>query len=89
VKTAGLEKLKGRKISGKMHQGGAPDSFGKDAATAVSRREQRKLDQAEGLVPFAVKLNAELVKRIQGLAQERKTGVNEIVSELLQKGLDG
>jgi hypothetical protein len=88
VKTAGLEKLKGRKISGKMHQGG-PDAFGKDAATAVSRREQRKLDQAEGLVPFAVKLNAELVKRIQGLAQERKTGVNEIVSELLQKGLDG
>jgi hypothetical protein len=45
----------------------------------VDRREQRKLDQALGLVPFAVKLNSELVKKIQELAVERKAPLNEVV----------
>ena len=52
------------------------------------KREQRKIDQAKGLVPFALKLDGELVKQIQALAQERKTGLNEVVAELLKKGLE-
>ena len=56
---------------------------------ALNRREQRKLDQAQGLVPFAVKLNADLIKQIQALAAERNAGLNEIVAELLKKGLSG
>jgi hypothetical protein len=39
-------------------------------------------------VPFAVKLNGDLVKQIQALAQTRQTGLNEVVAELLKKGLD-
>ena len=53
-----------------------------------SRDAQRKLDQAQGLVPFAVKLNSELVKKIQARAQERGTPLNEVVAELLEKGLE-
>ena len=38
-------------------------------------------------LPFAVKLNSELVKEIQALAQSRNASVNDVVAELLQKGL--
>ena len=86
MKQAELEKLKGVKIGDRMGRSVTPGRFGKDAALP-SRREQRKLDQAQGLVPFAVKIDGELVKQIQALAQERKTGLNEVVAELLKKGL--
>jgi predicted transcriptional regulator len=39
-------------------------------------------------VPFAVKLNSELVKRLQALATERGTDLNTVVAEVLAKGLD-
>jgi len=89
VKKAGQEKIKGRMIDAELRHGPTPGRFGKDAALAsLSRRERRDLEQAQGLVPFAVKLDGELVKRIQTLAQERKAGLNELVAELLNKGLD-
>ncbi len=88
MKRPQLDKLKGLKLSGAMKQAGAQERFGKGAAIAPNRREQRKLDQAQGLVPFAVKLDSGLVKQIQALAQERNTGLNEIVAELLKKSLE-
>jgi hypothetical protein len=89
MKKPELDKLKGLKLSGAMKQAVTPGRFGKDAAVALNRREQRKLDQAQGLVPFAVKLDFDLVKQIHALAQERNIGLNEVVSELLKKGLAG
>lgn len=89
MKRTDLEKNLGLKISSKINQSGTPGRFGKEAAPPVDRREQRKLDQALGLVPFAVKLNSDLVKQIQALAQERQAGLNEVVAELLKKGLGG
>jgi hypothetical protein len=89
MKKADLEKLKGMKIDGRMKHAGTPGRFGAAADVATSRREQRDLERARGLVPFAVKLDGELVKRLQTLAQERKTGLNEVVAELLEKGLKG
>ncbi|MFA9217933.1 MAG: hypothetical protein ACEQSK_12625 [Sphingomonadaceae bacterium] len=62
--------------------------FGNTTNAAVDKREQRKRDQALGLVPFAVKLNGELVKRLQALATERSLDMNELVAEVLAKGLD-
>ncbi len=87
MKKTDLEKNKGLKIAGKMKQSGIPDRFGKESAVVLDRREQRKLDQSLGLVPFAVKINGDLVKQIQALAVERQIDLNEIVAELLQKGL--
>lgn len=89
MKKTDLEKNKGLKINSKLKLAGSPDRFGKEAAVALDRREQRKLDQSLGLVPFAVKLNIDLVKQVQELAQTRQTGVNELVAELLKKGLAG
>jgi hypothetical protein len=87
VKKTELDKLKGLKIAGRMNQVAAPGRFGKDAAVALDRREQRRRDQALGLVPFAVKLDSELVRRIQALAQTRGATLNDVVMELLEKGL--
>ena len=87
MKKADLEKSKGKKIAGQMNRPAAPGRFGQAASVVVDRREQRKLDQALGLVPFAIKLDSDLVKQLHTLAQERKIGLNELVGELLKKGL--
>lgn len=87
MKRTDLAKNLGLKIKGKINQAGVPDRFGGEAGAVLDRREQRKLDQAQGLVPFAVKIDGELVKQIQALAQERGVGLNELVGELLSKGL--
>lgn len=89
MKKTDLYKNQGLKINSQMKQAGIPDRFGGAASAIPDRREQRKIDQAQGLVPFAVKLNGELVQQIQALAQTRQMGLNEVVAELLKKGLAG
>ena len=89
MKRTDLEKNKGLKIAGSVNRFGTPGRFGKDATSHLDRREQRKLDQARGLVPFAVKLNADLANQVRALAQKRQTDLNELVAELLKKGLTG
>jgi hypothetical protein len=89
MKLSELEKLRGLKIGDNIGRAGAPGRFGKDGGAMPTRREQRKLDQAQGLIPFAVKIDSELVKQIQALAQQRNAGLNDVVAELLKKGLAG
>jgi len=89
VKRTDLEKMRGLKINSSANRFGTPGRFGKDAAAPMQRREQRKLEQSLGLVPFAVKLDGDLVKQIQALALSRHAGLNEVVAELLKKGLEG
>ena len=89
MKKTDLEKLKGLKIAGKMNAGATPGRYGKDAAASAGRRERRKLDQARGLVPFAAKLDGDLVRRLRELALERKSTVDALLDELLRKTLDG
>ncbi|WP_300749491.1 hypothetical protein [Janthinobacterium sp.] len=85
MKKTDLAKSDAKKLMGKMHVPGA-GAFGKEAVV-VDRREQRKRDQALGLVPFAVKLNSELVLQLQNLAKERGVDLNAAVAEVLTKGL--
>jgi hypothetical protein len=87
LKRTDLAKHAGKKIEHQMNPTAARDRFGQGAAAVIDKREQRKRDQALGLVPFAVKLEGDLIKRIHALAQERNTGLNELLAELLKKGL--
>lgn len=87
MKRTDLEKLKGLKIDARMKLAGTPGRFGAEAAAAASRRAQRERERAQGLVPFAVKLDGGLVQRVRALAAQRKAGLNEVVAELLEKGL--
>jgi len=85
MKKTDIDKLQGLKLSGAMKQAATQGRFSGNATAAPNRREQRKLDQAQGLVPFAVKLDFDLVKQGHALAQERNIGLNDVVAELLKK----
>ena len=86
MKKTGMAKSDAKKLMGKMSAPGAA-GFGNGDTAVVDRREQRKRDQALGLVPFAVKLNSDLVQQLHSLAQERGVELNELVAEVLAKGL--
>ncbi|AKJ28216.1 hypothetical protein [Caldimonas brevitalea] len=88
MKKTDLEKNKGLKIAGQMKQATIPGRFSSGAGALHDRREQRRLDQARGLVPFAVKLPADLVQQVRGLAESRGTSLNDVVAELMRKGLE-
>ncbi|AVR97929.1 hypothetical protein [Pseudoduganella armeniaca] len=86
MKKTDLAKNDAKKLMGKMTAPGSA-AFGTTAAPAIDKREQRKRDQALGLVPFAVKLNGELVKQLQQRATEQGGDMNATVAELLALGL--
>ncbi len=88
MKKTDLEKLKGLRLKPQPVATGASGQFGKGAPALPSRREQRDLDRAAGLVPVAVKLNEELVAKLHERAKGREGGLNEVVAELLRKGLE-
>jgi hypothetical protein len=88
MKKTDLERLKAANIRNQMKQAPLPERFGKGSGAVLDRRERRKLDQARGLVPFAVKLDGELVKEVRALAAARGVELGEVVAELLRKGLD-
>ena len=88
MKKTDLEKLKGLRLKPQAGVPGAAASFGKGAPAAPSRREQRELDRAAGLVPFAVKLNEDLVAKLHKLAEAREGDLNAVVAELLKKGME-
>jgi hypothetical protein len=81
-----MAKSAAKKLMG-MTMAPGSTAFGKGDAVPLDRREQRKLDQSLGLVPFACKLNGELVATLQAQAKERGVDLNELVGELLTKGL--
>ena len=87
MKKTDLAKSDAKKIMNQM--GSRTASFGTAAAAPVDKREQRERDRALGLVPFAVKLNGELVAQLQTVAKERGVDMNQLVDELVRKGLAG
>jgi hypothetical protein len=85
-KKTDLERLKAASLTDRLSKAAPPERYGRQSAL-VTRKEQRKLDQAHGLVPFAVKLKGELVKRLHARAQEQNKPLNELVGELLEKAV--
>lgn len=70
-----------------MTQSAIPGRFGVAASPLPDRREQRKLDQAAGLVPFAVKLHADLAQRLRELAVQEGVSIHELTERLIESGL--
>jgi hypothetical protein len=89
LKKTDLAKNLALKIDGRMKSAGVPGRFAQGAATIGDRREQRRRDAAAGLVPFACKLPAPLVARLNERAAATEGGVNALVATLLDKGLAG
>ena len=87
MKKTDLTKHLAKKLDGRMRAAGVPDRFAQGAADATDKREQRRLDSAAGLVPFACKLPGELVKRLHERAAAHEGGVNALVAQELEKAL--
>ncbi|CAN5447667.1 hypothetical protein BH11PSE9_BH11PSE9_04650 [soil metagenome] len=87
MKKSDLDKNLGLKIGGKMKAAGVPDRFAQGAAAALDKREQRRLDSAAGLVPFACKLPSDLVKTLHERAAGFEGGMNALVADLLARGM--
>ena len=85
MKKTDLAKGEAKKLIGQM--GKSNTTFRPGEAAPVDRREQRERERALGLVPFAVKLNSELVQRLQALAKVRGVDMNQLVAEVIEKGL--
>lgn len=82
-----LEKRKAEKLHNDLGAANAPARFAQAAGSVLDKKEQRKLDQAKGLVPFACKLNQDLVKQLHDTCSERNIALNDLIAELLQAGL--
>ncbi len=87
-KKSDLEKSKLLKAQGRMKLANAANRQSGDAAvTSLDKRERRRLDQAKGLVPFAVKLPETLIARLRERATAQDKPLQDVVAELLEKGL--
>ena len=87
MKKTDLVKNLAKKLDGRMKAAGVPGRFAQGASELVDKREQRRRDAAAGLVPFACKLPAGLVKRLNEQAATHNGGVNALVAEALAKAL--
>jgi hypothetical protein len=87
MKKSDLDKQLAKKIGGQMKVAGAAGRFGQGASEVVDRREQRRVDAAAGLVPFACKLPAELAATVREQSASHAEGVNGLVADLLRKAL--
>ena len=75
------------KLEGQRQRTATPGRFGQDAAAPRDRKEQRRIDSAAGLVPFACKLPSTLTAQLSERAAAHEGGINGLVAELLTRGL--
>jgi len=87
MKKTDLTKSLAKKVEVRMKGAGVPDRFAQGAAAALDKREQRRRDAAAGLVPFACKLPADLVKQLNERGGAAEGGVNAFVAEAIAKAL--
>lgn len=87
MKKSDLDKHLGKKVGGQMRAAGVSGRFGQGAGDVVDRREQRRLDTAAGLVPFACKLPSDLAAQLRERAAADPGGINALVEALLRKSL--
>lgn len=87
MKKTDLDRLAGIKLDSQMRGAQVLGRFGQGAAQMTDRKEQRRLDSAAGLVPFACKLPSELTQTLRERAAAHAGGINGLVAELLLKGL--
>ncbi len=88
MKRTDLEKHKALKIMGKLNAAIPPGRFA-GAAAVPDRREQRRMDQAAGLVSFPVKLQQSTITALRTRAEADGVNVNDLINTLLAEALKG
>lgn len=87
MKKTDLDRLAGLKLDSQMRGAAVPGRFGQGASQLPDRKEQRRLDSAAGLVPFACKLPNELASQLRERAAGHAGGINGLMADLLAKAL--
>lgn len=87
MKKTDIEKHKATKLREGVQKAPVPARFGVVSTAVPDRREQRRLDHAAGLVPFACKLKDELVQRLRALAEQEGGDLNALTERLIRAGL--
>lgn len=87
MKKTDIEKSKAIKLREGVQKAPVPARFGVVSTAVPDRREQRRLDHAAGLVPFACKLKDELVLRLRALAEQEGGDLNALTERLIRAGL--
>jgi len=85
MKKTDLEKNKALKLMGQLKASAIPSRYAGDPVP--DRREQRRLDQAAGLVAFPVKLKQPLIDALRARAQADGVSMNDLVNDLLDQAL--
>lgn len=89
MKRTDLVKHLAKKIEVQMQHAATPGRFAQGATALPDRREQRKMDQAAGLMPFAVKLHVDLARQLREMAEQEGGNLNALVDRLIRAGLAG
>ncbi len=87
MKRTELAKNKMVKATHAVRIAGVPDRFGAGSATD-DKKEQRKRDQAAGIVPFACKLPMALINHLHERAKADDVQMNDLVTGLLTVALE-
>lgn len=85
MKRTDLEKHKALKIMGKLNAAVPPGRYA--GAPVPDRREQRRLDQAAGLVSFPIKLQQSTITALRAKAEADDVNINELVNSMLAEAL--
>jgi hypothetical protein len=86
MKKTDLEKNKALKLMGKLNAATPPGRYA-GTTPAPDRREQRRLDQAAGLVSFPVKLRQPLIDALRAKADADGVSANDLINTLLADAL--
>ena len=89
MKKTDLVKHLGKKITGQMQKAAIPGRFAQGSTALPDRREQRKMDQAAGLQPFAVKVHIDLARQLREMAEREGVNINALDDRLIRAGLGG
>ncbi|MCX5589957.1 hypothetical protein [Alcaligenes endophyticus] len=87
MKRTDLEKNQALKLMGKMKAATPPTRFAGEAVVP-DRREQRRLDQAAGLVAYPVKLTRPVIDALNARAAAQGMTTNELINGLLSQSLE-
>ncbi len=87
MKKTDLVKNLAKKIDGQMKGVAVPGRYGQAASAVIDKREQRRLDAQAGLLPFACKLPADLVRQLHDCAVGHEGGLNALIAQLLGQSL--
>jgi hypothetical protein len=88
MKRTDLEKHLAKKLDGRMKSGAVPQRFGKGAAAAVDKSDDKARPAVAKLVAVSCRLPADLVNRLREHSVGTEGGLSVVVAQAVEQWLD-